>query len=1002
MGKFKETDAKTIRDILTDYDQIKVPMYQRNYSWKSGDTDPVTILWNDLYDKFDTLRKHQDTSVTTPHNENGEYLLGPMVIVQNDDDPQVQIVDGQQRLATLTMIFCIARDIIYELNYTNIKSDPDFIPPQLSELIDLIENKEDAVSTGLPIFKNWNLELNEEDKKLYRQLIQEYRSPGPASNKFLDDPNDLYYKISKKIAFAEGEIKNASGSNYSDSEILLMKAYVKLYHNIEDALIVNFENNLDTEERKRDIDKKIAEQVESDFKSNPVKYKFKIDFFTDGVEGKQVLEDQNWAKEDRAKIDLELTKKNETNRKSLRTKTKNKIKKNEPGISLTELDQKTTEALKLKPSPEISFSTFITKKLKDKLAEKDVDDKTYNMKFDEHELELKNKQYSAIKTTNLVKLATFTKTCVSKHMSTVRVEVAEEEDAYEIFETLNGKGESLSQNNLIKNWIIKKIDEPERKDQSAEWDRIVKSIEKVNVDKFLMNSLKSRGFKKDVTASYIFGEFPILNSNKNIKLTTKNFYKIIKRRVQSHAEAIQYIIDLAKDASIFNSLIDPEKKFPDVGLQAKQHRRDASPAIKDMAYLEAEYIQTILITAYREWKPTSDEFIILAKFLVPFFFRYKTVSDLNVSTLETIQIVTCSLIANGAQADINSTLQTIIKYILQSDDELTFTNNLITRFEPPSEKHAKFVLHHVEHYLTPTMVSYHHDSDLELEHVLPDKPELKNPAPEKNWNDEKFFENYDYDQHKIIKKFAKWKPKLGNLTLLGNPANTYVKNFSFITKRNMIKKISGVDTEVGYNSSDLQLNKETVMKIQDSDADRDTWTAESILTRGKYLHEQCEKIWKLPEIFCTNIACTNNTRSTKIHGKIETMPYQKCPEKINGLICDHEFEIRYPNNCGNEYKVPDAYLTFAPDPPQSLCVKISNAAASPLKVVVTWDKPSDDGSGTLSGYEIFRDSESVGKVVSDTTFTDTVPNPGTFAYAVKAISNHGISVDSAVDTITVE
>ena len=60
------------------------------------------------------------------------------------------------------------------------------------------------------------------------------------------------------------------------------------------------------------------------------------------------------------------------------------------------------------------------------MSEKDINGKSYHVKFKEEEEKLKEKKYHDIKYTNLVRLATFTKGLVSKAMSTVRVEVEDE------------------------------------------------------------------------------------------------------------------------------------------------------------------------------------------------------------------------------------------------------------------------------------------------------------------------------------------------------------------------------------------------------------------------------------------------------------------------------------------------------------------------------------------------------------------------------------------------
>jgi hypothetical protein len=89
-----------------------------------------------------------------------------------------------------------------------------------------------------------------------------------------------------------------------------------------------------------------------------------------------------------------------------------------------------------------------------------------------------------------------------------------------------------------------------------------------------------------------------------------------------------------------------------------------------------------------------------------------------------------------------------------------------------------------------------------------------------------------------------------------------------------------------------------------------------------------------------------------------------------------------------------------PDPPTSISATIANTATAPLDVTVTWSSPSTVGTGTLSNFQIFRDGVSQGTVGLVNTFANTVPSTGTYAYTVKAISDHGSSVASSADSIT--
>jgi hypothetical protein len=86
--------------ILAD-NVLYVPTYQRSYAWKS---EHVTALLEDLAGAI--FKKSQGRS--------GEYFLGSVVTIKKDDaDRSLEVVDGQQRLATTSIIIAAIRDYFF-------------------------------------------------------------------------------------------------------------------------------------------------------------------------------------------------------------------------------------------------------------------------------------------------------------------------------------------------------------------------------------------------------------------------------------------------------------------------------------------------------------------------------------------------------------------------------------------------------------------------------------------------------------------------------------------------------------------------------------------------------------------------------------------------------------------------------------------------------------------------------------------------------------------------
>ena len=93
-NKFANTRAISIGELLQKKQTLKVPRFQRNYDWS---TDKVETLWNDMMENFERVRNQSE------HMHDSEYLLGPVVLVnnktQNKNQNEYFVIDGQQRLS---------------------------------------------------------------------------------------------------------------------------------------------------------------------------------------------------------------------------------------------------------------------------------------------------------------------------------------------------------------------------------------------------------------------------------------------------------------------------------------------------------------------------------------------------------------------------------------------------------------------------------------------------------------------------------------------------------------------------------------------------------------------------------------------------------------------------------------------------------------------------------------------------------------------------------------
>lgn len=93
-----EAEIENIKKILVDDEKFyQVPDYQRPYSW---DKDNLSDLIDDLTNAY--LENKKDT-----------YFCGSLVLVNNEDDKRFDIIDGQQRTTTFTILACVFRDLYF-------------------------------------------------------------------------------------------------------------------------------------------------------------------------------------------------------------------------------------------------------------------------------------------------------------------------------------------------------------------------------------------------------------------------------------------------------------------------------------------------------------------------------------------------------------------------------------------------------------------------------------------------------------------------------------------------------------------------------------------------------------------------------------------------------------------------------------------------------------------------------------------------------------------------
>ena len=147
------SSSKTVGELLgsVSRDRVEVPEFQRGYEWSKKH---VTAFWEDLQQ----FEKERGTA-----NGPKKYFLGPIVVLQGSNEI-IQLLDGQQRLATATILLSVLRDVA---KTTGVKDGDDFARDTQNQFI--------AKEGG-----EYALKLGATDKTFFRDFIQ---SETPATNK---------------------------------------------------------------------------------------------------------------------------------------------------------------------------------------------------------------------------------------------------------------------------------------------------------------------------------------------------------------------------------------------------------------------------------------------------------------------------------------------------------------------------------------------------------------------------------------------------------------------------------------------------------------------------------------------------------------------------------------------------------------------------------------------------------------------------------------------------
>ncbi len=144
MAKTLEAQEQSLAKIFSDDYVLTIPGYQRPYSWG---LEQAQELFDDVFGSMQPPG--------TPIESMSPYFLGSIVLIKASSTPQADVIDGQQRLTTVTLLLAALRASVGE--------------PSASDITQFIYEKGNSIKGTKDSFR---LTLRERDADFFQQYVQ--------------------------------------------------------------------------------------------------------------------------------------------------------------------------------------------------------------------------------------------------------------------------------------------------------------------------------------------------------------------------------------------------------------------------------------------------------------------------------------------------------------------------------------------------------------------------------------------------------------------------------------------------------------------------------------------------------------------------------------------------------------------------------------------------------------------------------------------------------------
>ncbi|WP_298353032.1 DUF262 domain-containing protein [Runella sp.] len=186
---FFEQSRPTFSEIIGNGKTFAVPNYQRNYSWYYDE-------WEDLWLDIEELS----------HDEN--HYMGYVVLKRTNNPKHYEIIDGQQRITTLSIICLACISLLQDWINSDIDADDN------KQRLELIRTGYIGFLEGRTLVTKAKLRLNRINEYFFRSYLVQLRKPSNISN---EKPS--VQKLYKAFTYFKKKLEEKFESNMSGSDL---------------------------------------------------------------------------------------------------------------------------------------------------------------------------------------------------------------------------------------------------------------------------------------------------------------------------------------------------------------------------------------------------------------------------------------------------------------------------------------------------------------------------------------------------------------------------------------------------------------------------------------------------------------------------------------------------------------------------------------------------------------------------------------------------------------